>query len=194
MSSIKQLFNKVRCRTRDAAFTLRMGAGFVGDVNRTHPASIAPAQIYATTPPTAYGQPVVMNSGGAGVRPLATGEQAFTEIFGITVRPYPTQQSSVGAGYPGSDSIQGVLGAGGIPPTSGVIDILHSGFIMVQVVGTPTPGAPVYIWTSASTGTHVQGGFEATNPTSSGMALDAGKTYFVGGADANGVAELAFNL
>ena len=37
--------NKTRQKTRDVAFTFRMGAGFAGDVNRTHPASIEPVMI-----------------------------------------------------------------------------------------------------------------------------------------------------
>jgi hypothetical protein len=32
-----------RARTLDAAITYRMGAGYPGDVNRAHPASIIPA-------------------------------------------------------------------------------------------------------------------------------------------------------
>ena len=50
----------MRSSTRDVAFTYRMGAGFPGDINRTQPFSAVPSLINTTTPPRAYGDPVLV--------------------------------------------------------------------------------------------------------------------------------------
>lgn len=177
---------KIRAKARDVAFQFRMGAGFPGDVNRTHPATIEPVLIDASAPPTAYGQPVLVDPTTQGVRPYTAGDTA-TLPYGVTVRPYPIQQAS--ASNYGAAS----LGAA-TPPTSGAMDVLRAGYIMGQVPAgqIPVKDGTVYIWTAASSGAHVQGGFEATNPSANGIAL-AGVT-FNGGADANGVVEIAFNI
>lgn len=177
-----------RHRVTDAAFTFRMGAGFVGDVNRTHPATIEPALVDASAPPTLFGQAVLVDPTTQGVRPLVAGDQALTTIYGITVRPYPFQQSTASLA-----NAQANLGAAA-PPASGAIDVLRSGYIMVSVVGSPVKGGAVYIWTAAASGSHVQGGFEATDPTSNGMRVDAPKTYFNGAPDSTGIVELGFNI
>ena len=57
--------------TKDAfdpmAFQFRMGAGFFGDVNRTHPFTVEPGLMDPTNPPTAYGQAVVVDSVSKGL-------------------------------------------------------------------------------------------------------------------------------
>ena len=176
-----------RKKTHDygsTAIKYRMPAGFPGDVNRVHPFGVEPALI-DVTPPTAYGQPVVVNSATQGVRPLAAGDQALTDVYGFTVRPFPIQQNSVNPQF-----------NTGVPPTTGVIDVLRSGYIMVQLGdGTLTgavKGGQVYVWTAASTGHHVQGAVEAVNPAGSGMAID--DCTFNGTQDANGVCEIEFHI
>ena len=116
---------KIRARTRDVAFPYRMGAGFPGTVNRTHPASIVPRKINTSTPPLAYGMGVLVTANS--VRQIAAGDTAVTRLYGIAVRPYPTQQQSGG--------MTATIGAA-TPPTSGVMDVLRSGFISVRVNGT----------------------------------------------------------
>jgi hypothetical protein len=172
-----------RVATHDVAFQFRMGAGFAGDVNRTHPASIEPCLIDASAPPTYFGQPVVIDPTTQGGRPIVAGDSALTSIYGVTVRPYPAQSSSV------------AFGGVGAAPASGVMDVLRSGYIMVPVSGSVTPvkGGTVYVWYAASTGTHVQGGLEASATGGSTFALDSHTTWN-GGSDANGTAELAFNI
>jgi hypothetical protein len=177
-----------RVRTHDVAFQYRMGAGFPGDVNRTHPASIEPTLIDSNSPPLGYGLAVVVDPTTQGVRQMAAGDSTLDAIYGITVRPFPTQQSSA--------SNYGAIGIGSAtPPTSGVMDVLRSGYIMGQLSGAtqPVKGGRVYVWVAASSGGHIQGGFEAAATGGSTIQLDE-KTYFNGPADASGVVEVSFNI
>jgi len=175
-------------RTCDISYGYRMGAGFPGDVNRTHPASIEPTLIDPSAPPTLYGQAVVIDATSQGVRPLVAGDSSLTAIYGITVRPFPIQQQSstnYGASNVGSAT----------PPTSQPMDVLRAGYIMSTLSGSAAAvkGAPVFVWVAASTGTHIQGNFEAAATGGSTIQLDA-KTTFNGPADASGVCEIAFNI
>lgn len=172
--------------TRDTSFTFRMGAGVPGDVNRGHPASIQPCLIDPSAPPTAYGQAVVVDATSEGVRPLVAGDSGLTEIWGVTVRPYPLQQAS-------NSNFSGAAPYGSItPPTLQPIDVLRGGYVMVSVVGAPNKGGTVYIWYAASSGSHVQGGFEASNTGGSTLALDSSYQWN-SPADPNGIAELICN-
>lgn len=182
-----------RRMTKDAAFTFRMGAGFAGDVNRTHPASIEPCLIDAANPPLFYGEAVIADlTSTNGVRAPVAGDSGLASVFGVTVRPFPIQAGS------GSNFGAVALGVPGVPPASGVIDILKSGYIMVNLAGAAAAlkGSPVFVWVAASSGSHVQGGFEAAATGGSTVALDAtgDRYYFNGPADSNGIVELAFNL
>jgi hypothetical protein len=169
-----------RAYTRDVAFTYRMGAGFAGDVNRMHPASIEPVKINVATPPTLYGSGVFLDTATNSVRKAAAGDTGLTKLYGIMVRPFPTQQRS------GGDSAS--IGAA-TPPTSGVADCLRSGYIWVPMVaGTATKNGPVYMWVAADSGVNLQGSFRAT--ASSGNTILVANAMFNGPADANGVAEL----
>lgn len=167
-----------------SAFPYRMGAGYPGDINRTHPASVEPAKIDASAPPTGYGQPVLYDATTNGVRPFAAGDQSDTVAkgVGVTVRPYPIAQRS------GGDSAS--FGAA-TPPTSGPIDILKYGYIMVQlndVTAVLHKGDPVYVWAVATSTIHTQAGIEAV--ASAGNTTQLKNAYFNGPADANGVAEI----
>jgi len=167
----------MRARTCDVAFTFRMGAGSAGTVNRLHPADIMPSLMDTTTPIRRYGDPAIAVSTGGYRGILAADQAAGTKINGVLVRSYPTQQANLSQ----------ALGDG-VPPTSGIIDILVEGNIMVKVVGAPTKRSQAFVWAAASTGSHVLGGFEAAATGGSTMALT--NAYFNGPADANGVAEL----
>lgn len=174
-----------RYRTVDTAITFRMGAGFAGDVNRGHPSSIQPCLIDPNAPPTAYGQAVVVDPATGGVRPMVAGDQALTEIWGVTVRPYPIQQAA-GSNY-------GQIGYGaGAPPLLQPIDVLRGGYVMVPVVGAPVKGGVVYIWTAASGGGHIQGGWEAAASGGNTATLD-GIYQWNSPPDSTGIAELICN-
>lgn len=175
-------------RTCDISFSYRMGAGFPGDVNRTHPVDIEACLIDPSAPPTLYGQAVVVDATSQGVRPLSAGDTALTTIYGITVRPFPIQgQSSTNYGASNIGSAT--------PPTSQPMDVCRSGYIMSTLSGTAAAvkGAPVYVWVAASSGSHIQGNFEAAATGGSTIQIDA-KTTFNGPADANGIVEIAINI
>jgi hypothetical protein len=175
---------KMRMKTRDAAFGFRMGAGFAGDVNRTHPSSIEPALNDTGTPVGAFGHAVLVDQTDQTVRPFAAGDTAITVAYGVSVRPYPFQQSSA--------SNFGEATFGDAVPPAGAIDILRSGYIMAKVTGTPKKGNPVYVWCAASSGAHVQGQFEASATGGSTAAL--ANATFNGSPDSSGVVEVAFNI
>lgn len=177
-----------RAAVRDVNFPFRMGAGFAGDVNRTHPCNIEPALIDASAPPLLYGQPVIGDATTQGVRPFVAGDTTTPVVaWGATVRPFP-QQSPASAAF-GSPSSLG----GEVPPLTGVIDILKSGYIMAKVVGSPVKFGQVYVWIAAASGAHIQGGLEAAAGTpGTNTALLTG-WFFNGGADTNGIAEIVVN-
>jgi hypothetical protein len=181
-----------RRSTRDVAFQFRMGAGFVGDVNRSHPMTIEPALIDANFPPLNYGVAVLADQAAPnGVRQIQTTDNGITAVYGITVRPFPLQQQAA------TNFGAVALGPGSqVPPTSGVIDILKGGYIMVKLGGAAAAfkGSPVFLYYGATAGAHIQGGFEAAAGANL-LALDAtgARIYFNGPADANGIVELVFN-
>lgn len=172
-----------RARAGDVAFTYRMGAGFPGDVNRTHPFSVEPALQDPTNPILGYGFACVVNTAANSVRQMAAGDTALTAVYGILARPYPTQQQSGGMSSPFGQQV---------PPATGVVDVLKQGYVMVPIVGQPTKGGAVFVWVAASSGSHVQGGFEAAATGGSTIALGA-RITFNGPPDANGIGELIFN-
>lgn len=178
--------NKIRMKVKDVAFAFRMGAGFAGDVNRTHPVSIEPCLIDTTLPPTAYGQAVLLDATSHNVRRWNTGDAAGA-AFGVTVRPYPTQQASA------SNFGEATLGAA-TPPVTGIMDIMRSGYIMVNLPfgGSPVKGGTVYVRVAATSGNHIIGSFEAASDGSNNVALTG--CIFNGSPDANGNVEISFNV
>jgi hypothetical protein len=177
-----------RFKFRDAAgpvFKFRMGAGSPGDVNRSHPVTIESCLIDASAPPTAYGQPVVVDATTQGVRPLVAGDSGLSDIYGITVRPFPLQQNTATPTF-----------GSGTPPTSGVIDVLRSGYIMVQLnVTGAAKGGQVFIWVAATSGSHIQDQFEiATGGGSNTISLPIPATSFNGTEDASKVVEVGFHI
>lgn len=178
--------------TRDVAFQFRMGAGFAGDVNRTHPAEIEPALINTTTPPNAYGQFVLVDTATNSVRRYGASDASDTVLslpFGATVRPFPIQQQA-------ASNFGAVAFGSATPPTSGVIDVLRAGLIMAQLnagVTAPTKGGPVFIWCAATSGDHIQGGLETEESSGNTVELDPRYTYN-GPADINGIVEISVNV
>ncbi len=171
-----------RMKTRDVAFPYRMGAGFAGDVNRTHPASIEPCLVDVNAPPATFGQAVLVDPTTQGVRPFTTGD-ASQIAYGVTVRPYPFQQQSA-TNY-GAASI-GNAGS----PSVGAIDVLRLGYIMVQINAgqtAPVKNGAVYVRVAATSGTHIIGQFETASDGTNNVLVQNMK--FQGGMDASGVAE-----
>lgn len=168
-------------RVRDVAFNYRMPAGFAGDVNRSHPASIEPCLPDPTNFPTFPGQACVIDATSKLLRGIMAGDSGLSDIYGVAIRAYPIQQQTGGMA-----ASFGVAALTAAQP----VDVLKSGYIMVPVVGTPAKGGIVYVWAAAASGSHVPGGFEAAATGGSTIALPANSYSFNGGPDANGVAEV----
>jgi hypothetical protein len=171
------------------SYLTRMPAGIPGEVNRGWASTIEPAAITPSGTagaPTAYGIPLVVDqtAGNVGnVRAVNSGD-ANTAIYGLLARPFPTQSPIWG-----SDPIGQAT-----PPTQGSCDVLREGYMTVLLSGSTAAvkGNPVYIWTAAATGTHITGGFEASNPGGSGITLIGG--IFMGPADASGNVEISYGV
>lgn len=172
-----------RMATRDVAFGFRMGAGFPGDINRTHPFSVEPGLMNTTNPIRLYGDPGLINSADNTYRGFIAGDTSVTKIDGVLVRPYPVQQTTGGMNSP--------IGAAAAP-VAGVIDMLNDGYIMVKcnnfAVNAPSKGGAVFVRTAATAGNLVQGGFHAADDGAN--AVEITNARWNGPADANGVAEL----
>lgn len=170
------------------AITFRMQAGFPGDVNRMHPASILPALNDGTSPVLTAGLVAMYNGASNDVRSVATGDEQSDgdtplSIAGITVRAYPAQQATASTfGAPAT------LGGPEALASASIIDILISGLIMGVVVGTPNKGDPVFVWAAASSGAHIQGGFEATASDNNTFAIPG--AFFNGPPDSSGNVEV----
>jgi hypothetical protein len=184
-----------RMKANDAAaFPYRMGAGYSGDVNRTHPFDVESCLIDSTAPPTFFGQGCYADAASPnGVRVPTTGDTDIN-FYGITVRPFPFQQQS------SSNYGAVALGVAGTPPSSGIIDVLKSGYIIVTLQGSAAAfkGSAVFLCIIAGT-SGVVGGFSAVafggGAAGTTVALThTGQTYFNGPADPSGIVELAFNL
>lgn len=152
----------IRARTRDVSFGYRMGTGFPGDVNRTHPFSAVPGLMDTTNPVRLYGDPVLINTAANSYRGLLTSDTAVTKIDGVLVRPYPISQTTGG--------MTASFGAAVPPVGPSVCDVLNEGFILARcnnfAAQQPTKGGAVFIWVAASTGAHVLGGFESVTNAS----------------------------
>lgn len=187
MSTLKQ-FPKIklgRHRTRDGAFIARMGTGFAGDVTRFQNAKIEPCLVDPNgVLPLLPGTPVVIDAATNGVRALTIADIGLTDVYGIVVRTYPTQ--NLGNGL--------AAGFGAVGSNGPVVDVLRSGYILVPINGAPTKGSPVYIWVAATAVPHVLGGFEAAATGGSTLALAATTTTFNGAPGADGIGELAFHI
>lgn len=176
------IIQRGRMFTKDVAFNYRMPAGFAGDINRSHPASVEPALLDATNPPTFYGQAVVVDATSGNVRRVGvTDDSALTDIYGVIARVYPIQQMTGGPAA--------AFGAGAVP-TNQPADILKSGYIMVPVNGVPKKGDAVFIWGKPAAGNDLPGGFRTTASAGDTIALPRNSYTFNGGPDANGICEV----
>lgn len=182
----------VRARTHDVAFGYRMGAGFAGDVNRTHPASIFPGMLDQTAgnTPRSYGTAVVANAANNTLRQIVAADQSDVNpitIMGALVRPFPVQAGSSAGAFG-----QQALGDATAPVSTVANDYLADGRMMVMVRGA-NPGAlninsAVYVFCTADEAGHVQGGFETA--AIAGKTVKVANARYRGPADSNGIAEI----
>lgn len=171
-----------RARTHDVAFTFRMGAGFPGDINRTHPFSAVPGLMDSTDKIRLYGDPALISSTGT-YRGFKVGDTA-TKIAGVLVRPYPIQQTTGG--------MSAAIGAATPPDGPAVIDVLEDGFIMVKcqdfAANPCIKGGAVYVRIAATSGNKIQGGFHAVADSTNTVAIT--NAQWNSTPDASGVAEI----
>jgi hypothetical protein len=165
------------------AFTYRMPSGIAGEVTRSNSAVIEANLVDTGTPPLAFGIFTKLVAGK--IQPCAAaGDVAAGVVYGVIVRPYPTQQSSTAPAF-----------GGGVPSLTDPCSILRSGYVNVKLArGTAVKGAGVALRTTA--GTHVVGEIEDLTNVSAGdsdCTLVAG-AVFMGSADASGNVEIAFNI
>lgn len=169
------------------AFTYSMPAGIPGAVNRV--GGRGPdieAQIMDPTDYLgAYGLAGQIDSATGDFRKMEAGDAT---IYGFLVRPYPLQATTA-TGYSGSVP----LGTAGVPPQSGVIDVLKSGYmtVLLRNATAAVKNGVVYIRVANPTADLPLGGAEAADDGADTIAVNA---YFMGGADANGNVEIAFNI
>lgn len=175
----------VRARTADISFGYRMGAGFPGDVNRTHPASILPRLMNAASPVRLYGDPGVIDAATNSWRALGAGDGALTKVDGVLVRPYPAQQMTGGLAAP--------IGAATPPGGNNIVDFLREGYVIARcnnfAAQQPAQGGAVYVWVAASAGAHVQGGFESA-ADGANTAGPITNLKWMGPTDSQGVTEI----
>lgn len=175
------------------AFTYRMGAGFAGDVNRTHPANIEPNINDGTNPILWPGQAGVYTASGT-FRQIIASDSGLTAINGIAVRQFPTQATGASTTLENWGEADFSTGyTGGVSPAN-CLDVLKSGYIMVPVNGTVVKGGTVYVYYGTSTGAHYQGGFEAASGSNIFTLSGNNQTYYNSAADSYGICELAFNI
>lgn len=174
----------VRASTRDVAFTYRMGAGFPGDPNRTHPVSILPGIMSTANPVRLYGDPCLIDTATNTYRAILASDTAVTKVDGILVRPYPTQQQSGG--------MAASIGAAVPPVGPAQIEVVNEGFVIARcnnfAAQQPTKGGAVYIWVTANSGAHVQGGFESVANGANTILISNLK--WNGPTDSNGITEI----
>jgi hypothetical protein len=159
------------------AFTYRMGYGVVGDLTRQSQATIEP-QVFGATAFPAYGRFGKLVAGK--LIPIGAGDTAAL-IHGLLLRPFPTQGANA------SDP----LGTA-VPATSGVADVLRRGWALVKNnAGVPAINGAVHIRVLNGTANQPVGGIEAT---STADTITVANCKFAGPADANGIAEIEFNI
>lgn len=171
------------------AYAFRMPAGIPGEITRASVGFTTEPQLQMVGNPLPYyGMPVVIDPGTGGMRPAASGDTAAV-IYGIIVRPFPTQPTAT-SGYSGAVAI----GTPAVPPVTGIIDVLKRGYVNVLLTGTgkpaPVKGGAVRVWLAAAASGEIVGGFT----TDTAATLIVTGAYFMGGADANGNTEIAFNI
>jgi hypothetical protein len=184
MKTIKKI------KTNDIAIKFRMKAGFAGDVSRTHPVDINAEVADSTYPPTLAGQAVILSTTYGVRHAVAADAETAINIYGITVRTFPFQQAQTSASsYTGNTNFGEAGFTAGI--AGGPVDVMRRGYMMVYCnSGTPVKGGKVWVNTQGTSAT--VGNFEAGVSDANGFLVN--NAVWNSGADADGIAEIAFNI
>jgi len=153
--------------------------GYAGAVTRPSHSTIEPV-VMNTDKPFASDGLMGKKVGGKFV-PLEE-DDAATAFFGIRVRSYPFMSDS---------DLARQLSV----PYNHTGDALVRGYISVKVnAGTVADNGPVFVRVKAGTSTKPIGGFEAVADATAENTVQLTNARFIGAADANGVAEIAYNI
>lgn len=177
---MKTSSTRVRARTRDVAYEFRMPAGIAGDINRSFAATVESCMISNATQgdnPTVFGVGLVIDAANHVARLPKVGDAA---LYGLFVRPYPTNSSQDGLGT-------------STPANGGVGDILRRGYMTIHLYGATAAvkGAKAYCRIQNAGAGQIIGGIEAA--ADGANTIDA-NAVFMGPADAEGNVEVAFNI
>jgi len=161
------------------AYLYRMGHGVAGDITRQSQATTIEPAVLGATPFPAYGLFGKMVSGK--FVPIGAGDTA-DDVHALLLRPFPTQGANA------SDPL-----ATAVPPTSGMADKLRRGYAAVKVnAGAAADEGAVYIRVDAAAAGKPISGIEAAADGANTIAVPGAK--FKSPADANGIAEIEFNI
>jgi hypothetical protein len=168
-----------------------MPAGIAGNTNRQQASTVERQVMSATAPATTYGVFMAMDAPTGTVRLPTAGDTAAT-IYGLLVRPYPTQSSTDGLNV--STPMTNAQG--------GEANILKRGYMTVRLYGVTAAvkGGAVQV-SLATAGSDVPGGVTAT-PVAAGI-INVPNCYFMGPAftdpntantGAPSIVEIAYNI
>ena len=164
-----------------ASFLLRMPAGIPGAVTRQEQSTVEPQSYDTAAPFPAYGVPAKVGANGK-MQPIGAGDTPAS-VYGLLVRPYPTNSSQSGLGV-------------AVPSMGGVCNILRRGYMTVLLNGAAAAvkNAPVFVRIAGAAAGKPIGGIEAAADATAGNTIQALGFVFMGSADAQGNVEVAFNI
>lgn len=153
--------------------------GYAGALTRPNHSTVEPVVMDTSNPFTADG--LAGKKVGGKFIPLAAGDDA-ADLYGIRVRSFPfTSDSDLARQLTGTYNHTG--------------DALVRGYIAVKVnAGTVADNGAVYVRVGAGTTAQPIGGFEAEADATAANTVLITNAHFLGTTDANGIAELAFNI
>ncbi|EBM0567322.1 hypothetical protein NXJ56_001021 [Salmonella enterica] len=155
------------------------GYGYPGASTRPSHSTIEPVMLDSAKPFADNGLPG-KKTGGKFV-PLEEGDTADV-IYGIRVRSYP---------FMSDEDVSRQLST----PYNHTGDVMVRGYIAVKVnAGTPAEGGKVWVRVKGETSDKPLGGFEAAADATAGNTVELKIARFMGNADADGIAEIAFNI
>lgn len=160
------------------AILYRMPFGIPGDVTRQSQSTIEPQLFNSAAAFSAYGLFGKIASGR--FVPIGTGDAA-TAVYGLLVRPFPTQSASTAMGV-------------AQPPTTGPADVLRRGYAAVKLRGSAAAALNGQVYVRVANGTTDQpiGGIEAAADSTNTIAV--ANCVFMSAADADGNVEISFKV
>jgi hypothetical protein len=153
-------------------------AGVVGSITRVDLSAVEPGMLDATTPPTAFGQPVKINAATGKFQLMGTAAVA-ADFQGIITRITPAISGSLDETF-----------AGGVPKTDQFQSIMTRGYCSVTCgVGTPARDGAVYVRVVDGGVGKPVGQFEATADGANNVLL-ANVVWASNGKDSTNIAEV----